>query len=115
MIVKHLVTFFVEICVVPTSARRREPLLPPKFDLPGQIKAFQSFLSRHPPEGLLLLLRSNSPSVPDKNTPTQPPLYPQEVCDIRKALKRQRLSKGAHTSEEHFTGEGDLKGNLFPL
>ena len=37
--------------------------------------------------------------VPAENTETRAPLYPQGVCDIRKALKRQRLSKGAHTCE----------------
>ena len=33
-------------------------------------------------------------------------LYPQRVCDIRKALKRQRLSKGAFTSDR-VTGVGE--------
>ena len=94
--VKHLVIFFVEICAMPTFVRRWEPLLSPKFDLPGQIKAFPSFLSG---------------TCPGKNTLTRPP-WAASASDRQRTprddLHRRRRKGHAQASSRHATPGSSL-------
>ena len=125
IIVKHLVIFFVEIYVVPTSVRRREHPLPPKFDLPKANQSISIVFAATPSRGSSLAPAGQftfcawqkylAPCAPRAHTPVtnvtgargstaQPRRSPLHIPRFRLPAKARSFRGSSSPHRNHFVG-----------